>query len=275
MRSRNHHRSPLSPASAALSHSDLPGGQRGRSGETTSRSAETGQVSCLTESGPRGHWFAGVFMDGLEAPAVAVLAGLTLLFGRRYPGRRRRWWRVGGPGRARGRAGRLDIRSRTGGPARRAGRGPTPAARPAAGPAPTRRSPAPRRRPVAGRAPAGHGLPARRVPAPGRPGAPARWRSRPGAGRGPARPCPGPVATPRAGRAPRRARTVPGRPAGSNPAGISNDPGSTVAVSIRSSRNVRTSPLAESAPATYQRPEWPTIPYACTVRSLRLPSWAV
>ena len=38
---------------------------------------------------------------------------------------------------------------------------------------------------------------------------------------------------------------------------------------------MRTSPLAESAPVTYQRPEWTTIPYGRSVRSLRFPSRAV
>jgi hypothetical protein len=63
--------------------------------------------------------------------------------------------------------------------------------------------------------------------------------------------------------------------AGSNPAGTSKVPGCTAAAWILSSRNVRTSPLAESAPVTYQRPEWATIPYGCTVRSLRRPSQEV
>lgn len=44
-------------------------------------------------------------------------------------------------------------------------------------------------------------------------------------------------------------------PAASNPAGISNEPGCTAIAVIRSSRKVRTSPLAESAPVTYHRPE--------------------
>ncbi len=63
--------------------------------------------------------------------------------------------------------------------------------------------------------------------------------------------------------------------AGSNPAGTSNVSGCTVTFSIRSSRNVRTCSLAESAAVTYQRPEWTTIPYGCRVRWLWCPSQPV
>ena len=67
----------------------------------------------------------------------------------------------------------------------------------------------------------------------------------------------------------------PARPVGSNPGGTSKElspessPGRTAA--IRSSRNVRTDPLAWSRPVTYHRPAWKTRPYASSPRSLAPP----
>ena len=51
-----------------------------------------------------------------------------------------------------------------------------------------------------------------------------------------------------------------GRPA------AANEPGRVRASAMRSSRKVRSSPSCGSAPVTYQRPEWATRPYGCSVR---------
>jgi hypothetical protein len=63
--------------------------------------------------------------------------------------------------------------------------------------------------------------------------------------------------------------------AGSKSSGTSKLPGRTAGAEMRSSLKLRISPLLESAPVTYQRPEWATIPYGKTMRSLGLPPRSV
>ena len=67
-------------------------------------------------------------------------------------------------------------------------------------------------------------------------------------------------------------RYTPIHVAPAGPAGASNEPGSVRASAMRSSRKVRSSPIRASSPVTYHRPACATIPYACSVRSLRRPS---
>lgn len=170
--------------------------------------------------------------------------------------------RVGGPGRTLGRAGHRDARRRRDGPARPVGREASPVVRPAAGPAPGRSRPLPGNSRAAQLTSVGHRLPHRdgadaasvgisrtvAIPAGSRErmsSAVPRTRSETSRRQGA---CAIPEST---------------RAAGSNAEGASKVPARAVAFSIRSSRKVRTSPLAESAPATYQRAEWATIPISC------------